>query len=112
MHPRNFNAQKELKELLEASAVESSANWQSSAAALPEANSFKLKVTRRINNSAMLAGEKQLQQKIYKVAQDKLEKCKKPNGQELDKHCVGRATGQIMQLIGAVENGGQRAVMP
>lgn len=111
MQSRNYNVQKELNDLLEASTVESSSNWQSSAAALPDASSFKSKVTRRINNSAMLAGEKRLQQKLYKVAEEKLEKCKKPNGQELDKHCVGRTTGQVMQLIGAVENASQRSFM-
>lgn len=38
------------------------------------------------------------------MADQKLEKCKTPSGDELDRHCVGRITGQMMQLIAAVEN--------
>ncbi|XP_037816624.1 uncharacterized protein LOC119607003 [Lucilia sericata] len=78
--------------------------WQSSVASLPGASSFKTKVTHRIKNSDVLSDMAHLKTRLFKLAEEKLEKCLKPNGRELDKHCVGRATGQVMQLIASAEN--------
>lgn len=102
--PRNYDTQRQLEELLQSAAVETSSHWQSSASALPQANSYKTKVAQRIHGSESLSNKTHLKQKLFKLADEKLENCKKPNGQELDRQCVGRTTGQIMQLIAAVEN--------
>ncbi|XP_065365693.1 uncharacterized protein LOC135958728 [Calliphora vicina] len=107
---RNRNAQREINELLMSSGMESSTHWQSAAASLPEASSFKSKVTHRIKNSSDLSGMSQLKENLYKLANEKLEKCMKPNGRELDRHCVGRATGQVMQLIASAENASRHTV--
>ncbi|XP_023304586.2 uncharacterized protein LOC111686465 [Lucilia cuprina] len=78
--------------------------WQSSVASLPGASSFKTKVTHRIKNSDVLSDMADLKTKLFKLAEEKLEKCVKPNGRELDRHCVGRTTGLVMQLIASAEN--------
>lgn len=45
------------------------------------------------------------------MANEKLEECKKPNRHELDKHCVGRITGKMMQMIASAENNAHKSHM-
>lgn len=69
---------------------------------MPEASWFITKVTQRLNNSRVLSGMSNLKNKLFKLADEKLEKCKHAYG--LDRNCLGHASGHIMQLISAVEN--------
>lgn len=81
--------------------------WRSAASRLPQSQWFKQKIRQRLAGSNAFAANSEMRRKLIDFADQKLEKCKSPSGLELDRHCVGRATGQIMQLIGAVENNAQ-----
>ncbi|KAM7350574.1 uncharacterized protein ACRADG_009137 [Cochliomyia hominivorax] len=81
-----------------------SSHWDCSACSLHGAKAFKSKVTKRIRNSDVLSDLPQVQKKLFDMANEKLEECKKPHAHELDKHCVGRITGKMMQMIAHAEN--------
>lgn len=80
------------------------AGWQSFASSMAGAMPYKMKVTNRLQHSEALSTMPHMQEKLLKLADEKLERCMKTTSNELDRHCVGRATGQMMQLIAAVEN--------
>jgi len=69
---------------------------------------FHTKISHRLQESQQLSDQPDIKRKIQKLADDKFNACKfngAENKGKADRHCVGRATGQIMQLIAAFENG-------
>ncbi|XP_073832647.1 uncharacterized protein [Musca autumnalis] len=70
--------------------------------------SFKKKISQRIAGSETIKNNSEYKDKIIQVAKEKLEKCETPSGDDYDRHCVGRATGQVMQFISSVENNNRR----
>ncbi|KAM7345341.1 uncharacterized protein ACRADG_011683 [Cochliomyia hominivorax] len=100
----NQSVERELNQLLTSAASGSPSPWQSSAASRPEASWFKTKITQRLNKSSTLSGMTHLKEKLFRMADEKLDKCQNYNTQQLDRNCMGRASGHIMQLIAAVEN--------
>uniref|UniRef100_A0A1L8EET4 Putative secreted protein n=1 Tax=Haematobia irritans TaxID=7368 RepID=A0A1L8EET4_HAEIR len=81
-----------------------STKFTSSASRLPEAQFYKRKIIQRLAGSHTFSKNPVHKEKLINVADEKLENCKTPSGQKLDKHCLGRAIGQVMQLIATVEN--------
>ncbi|XP_013105819.2 uncharacterized protein LOC106085899 [Stomoxys calcitrans] len=78
--------------------------FKSSASRFPEAQFFKRKVIQRLSNSPAFYNNPQNKQRLIEVADEKLENCKTPSGNGLDRSCLGRAIGQVMQLVASVEN--------
>ncbi|XP_037928812.1 uncharacterized protein LOC119681271 [Teleopsis dalmanni] len=81
-----------------------SISWRMTETQFPEAIPFQVKITERLNGSGPLADKPEIKQSILRLANDKLDACKTPSGDKLDRACVGRHLGQMMQMIAAVEN--------
>ena len=66
------------------------------------------RILNRLEESQRLTEQPDIKRKMKKLADDKFNACKfngVENKGKADRHCLGRATGQIMQLIAAFKNG-------
>uniref|UniRef100_A0A1I8NJT9 Uncharacterized protein n=1 Tax=Musca domestica TaxID=7370 RepID=A0A1I8NJT9_MUSDO len=102
---RNSEEMRVSDEAWSTSFLQSSSHHQESSVV----RSFKKKISQRLAGSETFSNNPQFKERVIQVAEEKLEKCQTPSGENYDSHCVGRALGQVMQLIGTVENTNKHA---
>ncbi|XP_055903985.1 uncharacterized protein LOC129939843 [Eupeodes corollae] len=72
-------------------------------ASYPDSAAFDAKIKARLSTSKVLGDKPEVRRKITQLAEDKFNQCKVLTD-DRERACLGRVTGQIMQLVSAVEN--------
>ncbi|XP_055849505.1 ras-related protein RabX-like [Episyrphus balteatus] len=72
-------------------------------ASYPDSAAFDAKIKARLSTSRALSDKPEVRRKITQLAEEKFNQCKVLTD-DRERACLGRVTGQIMQLVSAVEN--------